>query len=142
MHLRIGEGCRWLKDRPILATFIIVVTVLVIYSLVRVETPGGGTGVLEGTVIFIGLPCADGNVPPCEGPYPNYRVIIYSSDGRTEVATAVTGSLGNYSIRLREGDYAVYSGSGPVSEKKNQVSVRSGVTTRLDLTLDTGIRRT
>lgn len=146
MHSRVGErfgeGYKWFRDRPILTTFIIVVTALIIYSLVRVEMPEKGTGVLEGTVIFVGLPCMDGNVPPCNGAYPNYRIIIYSSDGRTEVATAVTGSLGNYSIRLPEGDYVVYSPSGPVSMKKNQVSVRPGVTARLDLTLDTGIRRT
>ena len=39
-------------------------------------------GVLEGTVHFSGMACPPdrSKTPPCDGPYPNYEVIIYDND--------------------------------------------------------------
>jgi hypothetical protein len=47
------------------------------------------TGDLEGTVWFIGNPCEPGAalpVPPCDGPYPSYEIVVYQDDGVTMAA--------------------------------------------------------
>jgi hypothetical protein len=136
---RLGRAYRWSREHPLPAVLVVVVAVLVAVSFIRAPA-AGGTGVLEGTVTFIGLPCRDSNVPPCSGPYPDYEVGVYAQDGRTYVASAIAGGDGRYSIRLEEGNYVVYSPSGPVEVAKHAVSIAQGRTTILNLTMDTGIR--
>jgi len=58
-------------------------------------------GFLEGTVTFIGTPCSEKinhSVPPCDGIYPNYEVIVYKTDGKTIVAKTISDENGKTEI--------------------------------------------
>lgn len=102
------------------------------------------SGVLEGTVVFVGTPCQISKlqVPPCNGSYPNYEVIIYDARGKEPVAQTVTDEEGNYSLQLEPGRYMVYSqnGLGDDDIAIHRVNIKSGETTNLNLSIDTGIR--
>jgi hypothetical protein len=85
-------------------------------------TPPGGAkteGTLSGTVNFVGKPCPQPSGPPCDGPYPDYQVVIYAADGTTEVARTRTGADGVYST---------------------DVQVSRDALSKTDLRVDTGIR--
>jgi hypothetical protein len=103
-------------------------------------------GILTGQVTFIGLPCnpdiPNFKVPPCEGPYPNYPITVYTVDGRTTVARTSSDKNGNYRIELSAGNYIIYTQSGlnKSDVRANQVTIANGRSTRLDLAVDTGIR--
>src|SRR4051812_49399188 len=72
--------------------------------------PGGGT--LTGTVAFVGSPCPTPNGPPCDGPYPNYEVVVYTSDGTTVAGKTTTKADGTFSLELPPGKYVVFTQSG------------------------------
>lgn len=104
------------------------------------------TGKLSGTVMFSGLPCQPGqtdfNVPPCSGPYPNYKIEIFDALSEKQlITTAMTDSKGNYSIELPSGDYVVFTKNGPMENnvKKNPFKITDSGSTRLDLNISTGI---
>jgi hypothetical protein len=106
-----------------------------------------GQGMLTGTVIFSGVPCAPGmgTVPPCDGPYPDYEVIVYKKDGKTVAAKTRTDKDGRFSISLSEGDYLLYSKKFRTMERKSldaphTVIIRQGKTEHLDMIIDTGIK--
>ena len=108
-----------------------------------------GKEVLEGTVRFIGLPCPPEEiggrkpqVPPCDGPYPNYEITVYRADGKTIVSKITSDANGNYKISLNAGTYIIYTQNGLSQDdvKTNQVTIVSGKVVKLDLVVDTGIR--
>jgi hypothetical protein len=108
-----------------------------------------GKGFLEGTVMFIGLPCPpeelngrEPRVPPCDGPYPNYEITVYQTDGKTIVAKGISDANGHYEISLNAGNYLIYTPSGLSQNdvKANRVTIVEGETTKLDLVVDTGVR--
>lgn len=103
----------------------------------------GSPGIIEGIVTFVGVPCGSGmvsRVPPCNGPYPNFNIVVYRADGKTVETQAVSDKDGNYKISLIPGKYIIYTPAGPVRKKPNTVNIVSGKTTRLDLTIDSGMR--
>ncbi|MBI1925080.1 T9SS type A sorting domain-containing protein [Candidatus Poribacteria bacterium] len=106
-------------------------------------------GKLSGTVRFIGLPCPPEEisgrkpqVPPCDGPYPNYEITVYQADGKTIVSKVASDASGNYKISLNAGTYIIYTQNGlsQANLTTNQVTVVSGQMAKLDLVVDTGIR--
>ncbi len=111
-----------------------------------VLSPAFSKGTLTGTVYFAGLPCRPDNLvsPPCDGPYPNYTLVIYAEDRRTEVARAVTDANGNYSVSLPPGEYVIelpqFNGlTGHMQMVPTGLTVVSGQVTRFDITIYTGI---
>jgi hypothetical protein len=103
-------------------------------------------GTITGTVFFSGVPCpADRlRVPPCDGPYPDYEVVLYKSDGATAVARMRTGAEGVYEVSVPPGTYVIYSQaigfSGKMEEIPNTVAVEAGKAIRFNFSIDTGIR--
>jgi hypothetical protein len=109
---------------------------------------GGGSagtlGVLLGDVHFIGVPCPliYPPRPPCDGPYPDYEVIVLHADGTTDAARTRSDSVGVYRVALPAGEYVILTPRGidPSIRRRNEARVVAGDTTRLDLVVDTGIR--
>ncbi|HEX2899385.1 MAG TPA: hypothetical protein VHS96_06665 [Bacteroidia bacterium] len=108
---------------------------------------GKSSGKVAGTVIFSGLGCQPGqpdfNVPPCTGPYPNYKVEVYEArDEKHLKTTAMTDARGNYAIELPKGDYVIFTQSGPKEDnvKKNAFSVGDAGVVNLNLNVSTGIQ--
>ena len=106
--------------------------------------PGGGAGAgtLTGSVTFVGTPCAQPSGPPCDGPYPDYEVVVYASDGTTEVGRTRTGADGTFSIDLPAGAYAIFTQAGlqPSDRARTDVSVSRDALTQTALRVDTGVR--
>lgn len=103
----------------------------------------GSPGLLKGTVTFVGVPCGPSmpsRVPPCNGPYPNYEIVVYRADGVTIETRTSSDKNGNYKISLIPGSYIIYTPIGPVMKKTNTLTIVSGKTMRLDLVIDAGIR--
>ena len=103
----------------VLAVIGVALIIGVMYYPVSEETPKGSeetlevpekqVGVVEGVVYFVGKPCPPSKVgPPCDGPYPNYEVIIYEDDGKSIVDKIMTDDQGNFEIQLSVGDYLVF----------------------------------
>jgi len=122
---------------------VIAVTALIIISFNISETQNS-TGILEGTVHFIGTRCSSEqqNIPPCSGPYPNYEIIVYASDGNTIVKKTTTDENGTYQINLDFDTYVIY-------EKKLQNNKQVDIPTEIqinspnlahDIIVDSGIR--
>lgn len=104
-------------------------------------------GKVTGQVTFSGLPCQPGqpdfNVPPCTGPYPNYKIEVYEGDDKKNLRlTAMSDSKGNFSIELASGDYVIYTPNGPMENnlQKNAFHINKGEVSRLDLRVSTGIQ--
>jgi hypothetical protein len=72
---------------------------------------------------------------PCSEPAAG-AVLVFSQAGR-RVARVVVGSAGGYRIRLAPGLYAVRAGW---RIEPATVRIRPGAMTRIDLSIDTGIR--
>ena len=138
-----------------LTVTIIALIVVVVggYYLIQKELEPDGIGdqekgILVGTVGFVGLPCPPEEiggrkplVPPCDGPYPNYEIAVYRTDGKTVVTKIASNVDGTYEIYLNSGNYSIYTPSGLQDRiKTHQVTIVSGMTTKLDLVVDTGIR--
>jgi hypothetical protein len=106
---------------------------------------GDKVGVLEGTVYFVGVPCPltyPPPGPPCDGPLPDFEVIVFHRDGSTEAAWTRTDERGDYRVVLPEGEYVILTQNG-INELFiviNEATVASGAVTTLHLTIDTGIR--
>ncbi len=105
-----------------------------------------GQGFLVGMVTFTGVPCPPDTPkgPPCDGPYPNYEVIVYKTDGTTIVVRAYSDEDGNYKIAINEGIYIVYlkelGFNMKLVDKPKEIKIEAGKTVRLDINIDTGIR--
>jgi hypothetical protein len=129
--------------------FQLIVILLLVGCTVRTPLAANeakGEGEFTGIVSFTGLPClpGKGSVPPCDGPYPNYEVVVYQEDGVTPVARASTDSKGRFRIDLPEGNYVVYARRfGPTSKTfdvPKSVRIEAGRTTEMEINIDTGIR--
>ena len=125
-------------------TLLLLALVLLITSCV--STPQD-TGVLEGHVTIGPLVpvVQEGQPEPTPGPevYASRQIVIYASDGQTEVARVQIDSQGNYRIELPVGTYVVdinHAGTDMAKELPQTVEIVAGQVTRLDVDIDTGIR--
>jgi hypothetical protein len=104
------------------------------------------SGKVSGVVTFHGINCQPGqpdfNIPPCTGPYPNFKVEVFESDGKSLKTTVMTDAKGNYNADLPSGSYVIFTQDGPMenNRKENAFSVRKGSVMRLDLNVSTGIQ--
>jgi len=110
----------------------------------ELEVTESQVGVLEGTVHYIGKPCPSSKVgPPCDGPYPNYEVEIYKTDGKIIVSKTVTTDEGSFEIELLVGDYIVYETSmdfNKVKETPIMFTIEPDKRKSLEISIDEGIR--
>jgi hypothetical protein len=105
------------------------------------------TGILEGHVTIGPLvPVVREGVPeptPAPEVYASRQIVIYSSDGRTEVTRVQIDGQGNYRVELPVGNYVVDINRAGIDRAKDlpyTVEIVAGQTTRLDVDIDTGIR--
>ena len=99
---------------------------------------------IVGTVYFKGLPCKSGNykVPPCSGPYPHYKIEVYT-ENRNIVCETLTNSKGEFKLLLPDGKYVIFTQAGAAKDviKANAFSVEKGnMAKQLNLVVDKGIR--
>jgi hypothetical protein len=96
---------------------------------------------VTGIVHFMGTPCAN-PAPGCDGPMAGYEVRVLAKDGKTLVASATTDAAGRYTVSVPAGDYTIFTQRGIRAEdlERHDLTVTSGATTTLDLTIDTGVR--
>jgi|YelNatPaOPRAMG01_1025707.scaffolds.fasta_scaffold09865_4 hypothetical protein len=106
-------------------------------------------GYLEGTVSVGPLtPVERVGVPtptPAPEVFTSRGLQIYASDGKTPVASLRFNPDGTYRIALPPGKYVVAllgAGMGPEFSRDlpREVEITRGKTTRLDISIDTGIR--
>jgi hypothetical protein len=105
--------------------------------------PPGDAGVVLGTVGFIGVPCLPpGQVPPCDGAYPEYVLRVYEAGLRWVVAQDTTDAQGHYAVRLAPGEYAFVTQNGIQADDLavTRFAVVAHDTVTVDLVVDTGIR--
>jgi hypothetical protein len=105
------------------------------------------TGELNGHVSIGPLtPVQQVGVPePTAAPevYASRQIVIYAEDGKTEVAKVAINSKGDYQVTLAVGTYWVdinHLGMDRGIGLPQKVKIPSGQTTRLDISIDTGIR--
>jgi hypothetical protein len=135
-------------DRSLLIVILIAITVAVAIVLSITTTApgsGGGTGTLAGTVT-IGPLCP---VEPCTvtpdrlaAAYAS-RTIIVSIKGGAVIAEEVPDPYTGYSFDLKPGTYVVDirdQGIDRSQELPKTVTIHTGETIRLDISIDTGIR--
>lgn len=97
------------------------------------------------SVQFVGLPCPPNSeffsVPPCNGPYPNYEIIIYGDDGKTIVSKIITDSNGIAQTMLDSGSYSVHTKAGISTSdiKTTHFTIEEHKITQLSLFVDTGL---
>jgi len=76
-------------------------------------------------------------------PYSEYSLIIRSRDGKKEITQVTVDRNGNYRVELPPGNYFLEV-QGPESRpsrvKPQPFTIVSGQTTRVDMSIDTGIR--
>ena len=104
-----------------------------------------GSGTVEGTVSFIGAPCNPNQgynkVPPCDGPYPNYEVILYKEDRTTVAGKVTTDQEGKFRLILDAGTYYfLFNGSLDSKKRELLIVVKENSITRQDITIDNGVR--
>lgn len=75
--------------------------------------------------------------------YAARQIIIYRSDGQKEVTRLKLDANGNYAVTLAPGAYVVNMARAGIDRARDlpaTVNIASGVTTTLDISVDTGIR--
>jgi hypothetical protein len=104
-------------------------------------------GLLEGHLRILSLKeveLAEGNVSKATAEnYTEYPLIIFSQDGKKEIARVTADGNGNYRVALPPGDYILDvqgHGSGRVRAKPQHFTIGSNQTVRVDMDVDTGIR--
>jgi hypothetical protein len=133
-----------LSSRPLPALMLTTLTVaMVLYGgCLQADSP---PGTLTGNV-SIGPFCP---VEPCSIPYDRIvaayaaRPIIISTPGGTLVTTVTADPETGYSVALKPGTYVIdiqHQGIGGSTELPVTVTLMSGETLRLDISIDTGIR--
>src|SRR5512145_2508366 len=125
--------------------FILITVIAAIIAASGCLRPETGTGTLTGTV-SIGPLCP---VEPCtisrdqlDAAY-EARPITISTSGGSVVTTVTASPDTGYSVTLEPGTYIVdipHQGIGGSPELPATVSIHSGETVRLDISIDTGIR--
>ena len=135
-------------DRTLFIVLLIIITVAVaiVLSINTADTgSGGGTGTLTGNVT-IGPLCP---VEPCTVTPDRLatayaaRTIAVSIPGGAVVAQAVPDPYTGYSFDLKPGTYVVDirdQGIDRSQELPKTVTIHTGETIRLDISIDTGIR--
>jgi len=135
-------------DRSLLIVILIAIAVAVaIVMSITTTAPGsgGGTGTLAGTVT-IGPLCP---VEPCTVTPDQLaaayaaRTIVVSIPGGAVIAEAVPDPYTGYSFILKPGTYVVdirHQGIDRSQELPKTVTIHTGETIRLDISIDTGIR--
>ena len=105
------------------------------------------TGVLQGHVTIGPLvPVVQEGVPeptPAPEVYASRQIVIYASDGRTEVTRVQIDAQGNYRVTLPVGTYVVdinHVGIDRGIELPATVKIEAQEVTRLDVAIDTGVR--
>ena len=97
------------------------------------------TGTIHGTVMRgpTAPVCRIGT--PCSAPA-KHVMLMFTRNGATRTTT--TDGRGRYSIRLQAGIYAVKTNQRPFGTvpQPKTVRVRGGLSTKVDLAIDTGIR--
>src|SRR2546426_3602193 len=87
---------------------------------------------------------ADGNAPAVTAEtYTEYPLIIFSQDGKKEMARFATAGIGNYRVALPPAAFIlVVQDPAPkhVRAKPQGFTVVSNRTVRVDMDIDTGIR--
>ena len=87
---------------------------------------------------------ADGNAPAVTAEtYTEYQLIIFSQDGKKEIARVTADGNGNYRVALPPGAYILDvqdRARKHVRAKPQQFTVVSNQTVRVDMDIDTGIR--
>ena len=121
---------------------------LAIIALLTACTPTTqATGTLRGLVTIGPLvPVQREGVPdptPAPEVYEARKVVIYESDGKTEVTRADINAQGEYEVILPVGSYVVdinRIGIDSASGLPAEIVIREGEVTILDIDIDTGIR--
>jgi hypothetical protein len=104
---------------------------------------GEDMGVLEGSVHFVGVPCPldQPQRPPCDGPYPDYEVVVHDNRGESVVARTRTDDHGIYHVELKAGDYVILTPQGLGDKlESNRFTIVAGKIRVLNLIVDTGVR--
>jgi len=98
------------KNYFFIAIAISVIAIIILFSSSDKILNSKKVGMLEGTVHFSGVACAPDRIktPPCDGPYPDYEVIVYDKEGKITIAKTRTDQNGYYQIILNEGTYTLY----------------------------------
>lgn len=133
-----------ISSHPLPALVLTTLTVaLVLYSgCLQANSPAG---TLTGNV-SIGPLCP---VEPCSVPHERLvaayaaRPISISTPGGTVVTTVIADPETGYSVALKPGTYVIdipHQGIGGSAELPATVTLMSGETLRLDISIDTGIR--
>jgi carboxypeptidase family protein len=100
-------------------------------------------GVLSGSVHRVGVACAPTTAEDkaCDGPAAGYEVTVVGKDGAHFEAKTTADSAGNYTIALPPGSYTIFTPAGMNGEQhRADVEITPNSTTKLDLTIDTGVR--
>jgi hypothetical protein len=135
-------GCLSMKNT------IRLLLMLAIIGATSCSPDGLGEGMLKGHV-DIGplLPVSRAGVPeatPSAETYAAWRIVVFSEDGITEIASTTINSAGVYEISLLPGSYLVAgrpaSGTGFMGQQKQPVEIFKGDITQLNISIDTGIR--
>jgi len=99
---------------------------------------------VEGIVYFVGKPCPSTMTgPPCDGPYPNYEVIIYEIDGKTVAHRTITDDKGNFEAQLLPGDYIVFGknpGFNTIEDTPILFTIEPNKRTSIEILINEGIR--
>jgi hypothetical protein len=105
------------------------------------------TGILRGHVTIGPLVpvLREGELEPTPAPevYAARQIVIYKSDGKTEVVRAEIDAQGNYEVSLPVGVYVVDINRGGIDSASGlpkEVEIKKGEVTVLDVDIDTGIR--
>lgn len=143
IHLSGMSGTESGRAR-IIALMIITLTVAMTLNCGCLQS-GSGTGTLTGTV-SIGPLCP---VEPCTVTNDRLvaayaaRPITISTPAGTAVATVIADPKSGYVVSLKPGTYVIdirHQGIGGSPELPSTVTIHSGETVRLDISIDTGIR--
>ncbi len=110
-------------------------------------SPSAGSGVLEGHVSIGPLVpvLREGEPEPTPAPevYAARQILVFTENGRSEVARAQIDGRGNYRLVLPAGVYAVdinRIGIDRGIDLPKTVRIQVDQVTRLDIEIDTGIR--
>lgn len=104
------------------------------------------SGVIYGTVYFMGLECNPLNmrVPPCDGPYSNYEVIVYDESGTLIIDRTFTDNYGEYTFTMLPGTYVIYSQTVDINMNPvaipNTIQLNINEQIEFDINIDSGIK--
>lgn len=137
-----------MKLNPILACLAVLLGLLILADGSQAgesaTPPAAGMGILVGTVIrWPTSPVQGPGMPSAASPAPGVKLAVYGP-GRQEIATLLTDEHGQYRVALPSGTYLIemapVKGKGFSKDLPATVIITQGHETRLNITIDTGIR--